>query len=107
MIGISSSFLLLEGLRSYLEDLDIKTLAQAHNTLPDSQQYWYSAEDLYLDGEWNEAWNTYTRNIVLNGIHLMTKFDSLVWEFNKKEGTISADKAYDCIVKSYSPAMGN
>ena len=38
VIGVSSTHLLPEELRSYLEDLDIKTLSQAHNTLPDSQQ---------------------------------------------------------------------
>ena len=84
VIGVSSTFLLPEGLRSYLEDLDIKTLTQAHNTLLDSQQYWYSAEELYLDGEWKEAWNTYMRNLVLSGIRLTTQPDSMVWEYNKK-----------------------
>ena len=55
-----------------------------------------------MDGEWKEAWNTYTRNLILSGIHLTTQPDSLVWEYNKKDGIISADKVYDCIVKSLS-----
>ena len=52
VIGTPNSYLFPDGLRSYLEDLDIKTLAQAHNTLSDAHHYWYSAEELLLDSEW-------------------------------------------------------
>ena len=107
VIGIPTSHLFPDGLRFYLEDLDIKTLSEACNTLSDSQHYWYSAEELYLDGEWKEVWNSYTRNLDLNGIRLSSQSDSLIWDYNKKDGTISADKVYDCIVKSFSPAMGS
>ena len=107
MIDVSSSHLLPEEPRSYLEDLDIKTLSQAHNTLPDSQHYWYTAEELCIDGVWKEAWNTYTRGLVHCGIRLSTHIDSLVWDFNKKDGSISAKLVYDCIVNSFSPSYGN
>ena len=70
VMGNPISHLFPDGLRSYLEDLDIKTLAQARNTLSDAHHYWYSAEELYLDGEWKEVWNTFTRDLDLNGIHL-------------------------------------
>ena len=58
LIGNSVSFLFPEDFRSYLEDLGITTLALAHNILPDALHYWYTAEDLYLDGEWKDLWNT-------------------------------------------------
>ena len=54
LIGIPHSYLLPEGLRTYLEDLDITSLARAHNSLPDAQHYWYTVEELLLDGEWKE-----------------------------------------------------
>ena len=107
MIGIPTSHLFPNGLRSYLEDMDIKTLAQAHNTLSDSHHYWYSAEELYLDGEWKEVWNTFTRKLDLNGIHLSSDSNSLIWDYNKKDGMISADKVYDCIVNSFNPALSS
>ena len=59
LIGNSHTFLLPDGLRTYLEDLDIISLAQAHNSLPDAHGYWYSAEELLLEGEWKNAWNRY------------------------------------------------
>ena len=70
VIGVSTSLSLLDGLRTFLEDLDITTLSQARNTLPDSQHYWYSAEDLCIAGAWKDAWEAYTRGLELGGIHL-------------------------------------
>ena len=60
-----------------------------------------------LDGAWKEAWNSYTEGLVLGGICLTTQSDSLVWDFNKKDGSISAKHAYECIVNSYPPPIGN
>ena len=107
VISSSKSYLFPNGLRSYLEDLDIKTLAQAHNSLPDAHHYWYSAKDLLLDGEWKDISNTFIRNMVLNGIHLSADSDSLLWEFNKKDGKISVAKAYECIVNSHNPVLSS
>ena len=50
IVGSHTSFCLPEDLRSYLEDMDICTLAQAHNTLTNAQSYWYIADDLKLGG---------------------------------------------------------
>ena len=107
MIGNPTSYHFPEGLRTYLEDLDIKTLAQAHNTLPDAHHYWYSAEDLYLYIDWKKIWNSFTRNLDLNGIRLSSDFDTLIWEYNKDNGMISAEKVYDCIVNSSNLALGS
>ena len=107
VIGTPNSYLLPDGLRSYLEDLDINSLAQAHNTLSDAHQYWYTADELLLDGEWKEIWNMYTRELELNGIRLSADSDTLLWDFNKKDGSISVEKAYDYIVNSFSPALGS
>ena len=65
------------------------------------------AEELGLDGAWKEVWNAYTAGLVLSGIRLTTQADSLVWDFNKKDCSISAKHAYECIVNSYSPSFGN
>ena len=107
IIGAHSSFIIPEGLRSYLEDLDICTLSQARNILPDSQSYWYTADELGIDGVWKEAWDSYTAGLDFCGIHLTTQADTLVWDYNKIEGSISTKHAYDCIVKSYSPPLGH
>ena len=107
VIGSTNSFLFPDGLRSYLEDLEIKTLAQVHNTLPDAYQYWYTAEELLLAGEWKDIWNSFVRHLVQNGIRLTDEPDSLLWEFNKKDGKLSAAKAYECIVRSHNPVLGS
>ena len=51
VIGIPISLHFPEGLRSYLDDLDIKTLAHAHNSQPDAHHYWFSADELWLQGD--------------------------------------------------------
>ena len=106
IIGAHTSYILPEELRTFLEDLDIGTLSQAHNILPDAQHYWYTADELGLEGLLKEVWNAYTEGLVNGGIHLSSLADSLVWDFNKKEGTISAKYAYECIVNSFSPPVG-
>ena len=107
IIGTHNFYILPEELRSYLEDLDISTLSQAHNILPDAWSYWYTADELGLGGSLKEAWNAYTKGLLSGGIHLSPLSDSLVWDFNKKEGTISAKCAYDCIVHSFSHPVGS
>ena len=107
MIGSANNFHFLEGLRTYLEDLNIITLALVHNTLPDACQYWYTADELLLDGEWKDIWNRFIRCLVRNGIRLSNDPDYLLWEFNKKDGKLSVAKAYECIVKSHNPVLGN
>ena len=107
MIGNPTSYHFPVEQRTYLEDLGIKTLAQAHNTLPDAHHYWYTANELYLEGDWKNIWNSFTRNLDLNGIRLSTECDLLIWEYNKVNGMISADKVYECIVNSYKPDPGS
>ena len=107
VIGVPTSLSLPDGLRTFLDDLDITSLSQARNTLPDSQHYWYSTEDLCIAGEWKEAWEAYTRGLELCGIRLTSQSDTLLWAFNKHDGSISAKLVYDCIVKSYSPLSGS
>ena len=51
IIGAPSSFIFVEELRSFLKDLDICTLSQAHNILPDSQEYLYIADELGIVGD--------------------------------------------------------
>ena len=55
IVGVSNSLMIPPGLREYFEDLDIVTLAQAQNLLPDAHSYWYSTEDLDVGGEWKVA----------------------------------------------------
>ena len=59
--GSSSVYILPEDLRLYLEDYDISSLADAHiiGTNYITQQYWLSAEELELEGDWKVKWNNY------------------------------------------------
>ena len=105
-MGNPASFPFPDDLRTYLEDLGITTLAHAHNTFPDAHHYWFTAEELYLEGDWKNVWNSFIRCLILNGIRLSSEPDSLIWEYNKINGLISADKVYECIVNTYQPDPG-
>ena len=107
VIGVPTSLSLPDGLRTFLDDLDITSLSQARNTLPNSQHYWYSAEDLCIAGACKDAWEAYTRGLELCGIRLTSQYETLLWAFNKHYGSISAKLVYECIVKSFSPSFGS
>ena len=107
IIGVPSSLSLPDGLRTFLEDLDITSLSQAHNTLPGTHHYWYSTKDLGIVGDWKVAWEAFTRGLELCGIRLTSQSDTLLWAFNKHNGSISANLVYDNIVKSFSPLSGS
>ena len=68
IVGTSTGFYLPEDLRSYLQDLNICTLAQAHNTQSDAQGYWYTTEDLNLGGYYINLWTDYTAGLIGAGI---------------------------------------
>ena len=55
IIEVTRSLSIPDGLRTYLEDLDITTLSQACNTMPGTHHYWLSAEALYIAGNWKTA----------------------------------------------------
>ena len=107
IVGSHSSFILPEDLRSYLEDLNICTLSQAHNSLINAQSYWFTTDDLDLGGTFKSIWTEYVEGLSGAGIRLTDCPDELVWVYNKKSGSISARNAYDCIVRSSSPPATN
>ena len=78
IIRMQSSHILPMGLRYFLEDLGITTILQAHNIPPGLHQYWYTAEDLCVAGEWKNTWDNYTRGIEYGRIRLNSQLDSLV-----------------------------
>ena len=51
IIGVQDFITFPAIFKEYLEDLDIISLSQAHNTFPGSHGYRYTAEDLYVDGD--------------------------------------------------------
>ena len=51
IIGVQDFITFPTIFKELLEDLDITSLSQAHNTLPGSHRYRYTAEDLYVAGE--------------------------------------------------------
>ena len=53
ILGMSTGFILPKDLRIYLEDYGIISLAQARNHSIDAMNYWLSATDLDLGGEWH------------------------------------------------------
>ena len=83
------------------------TLSQARNIIPGSHQYWYTAEDLYIAGEWKIAWDSYTRGPELDRIRLNPLSNTLVSDYNRSDGSISAKLVYDSIIQSSSPPAGN
>ena len=85
--------------------MDIVSLAQVHNSEPDAHNYWYTAEDLNLGGYFYDLWNNYIAGLNSAGIRLAESDDELIWDFKKKNGSISARNAYDCIVSSSCGAV--
>ena len=102
IVGFRSSYSLPEDLRSYLEDLNVCSLAQARNTLS-SRSYWYTLEDLDIGGSYSTIWNNYIESLIGAGIRLSNSSDDLVWTYKKNAGSITAKAVYDCIVFSHSP----
>ena len=52
VVGMGSSFILPRDLRDYLEDYGICTLAQARNQTSFALGYWFSVDELDLQGDW-------------------------------------------------------
>ena len=48
-------------------------------------------------------WDSFTRNLEMGGIQLNTLSDSMIWDYNKFDGSVSAHLVYDSIVRSFSP----
>ena len=71
IVGLHSSFSFPEDLRSYLEYLNICTLAQAQNYFQHAQSYWLSTEDLDLGGTYNILWKDYIEGLSRAGIWLI------------------------------------
>ena len=107
IVGPHTSFCLPEDLRTNLEDLNMCTLSQAHNSLINAQSYWFTADDLNLGGTFKLIWTEYVEGLSGAGIRLTDRNDELVWVFNKKSGSISARNTYECIVRSSSPLASN
>ena len=83
------------------------TLIQARNSLPDAHNYWYSSKDLGVGGDWKDAWDTFMRSLEICGIRLNDQMDSLIWDFKKSDGIVSAKLVYECIILTYSPPIGS
>ena len=106
IVGASHPGTLPSGLLNFLDDMEINTLAHAHNTLAGSPHYWYSSEDLCITGSWKSGWDSLTKALDLGGIRLHTRADSLIWAFNKQKGSVTANLVYDSIVLSSNPPVG-
>ena len=111
IVGASFSCSLPSGLLDFLDDIEINTLARACNTFPGTfpgtLHYWYNAEDLCITGTWKTAWDSFTNALDLSGIRLYTRVDSLIWAFNKQNGSVTANLVYDSIVLSSNPPVSN
>ena len=107
IIGTQGLISFPAGFRDFLEDLDIVSLSQAHNTLPRLHKYWYTAEELCIAGDWKLIWDSFTRILELGGIRLNTHSDSMIWAYNKNDGSVSTKLVYDSIVRTYAPSAGS
>ena len=101
IVGLGSSFLLPHDLRYYLEDYGICSLEHARNQTPHAQNYWFSADDLELQGECKILWDNYIRGLEFRRIRLSDNYDSLLWTHNNYVGPLTAAMGYDCIVSSF------
>ena len=54
--------------------------------------------------EWKLAWDSFTQSLEFGGIHLHSWPNSLMWAYNKLDGSASAKLFYESIVSNYSPA---
>ena len=106
IIGTMYSSWLPSDLRDYLDDLGISTLSQAHNILPGQHHYWYTTEDLNIDGDWKLLWENYTSSVESVKIRLSTRSDNLVWDYNKYDGSVTTELVYDYIVHHSCPPIG-
>ena len=100
IVGLGSTFVFPEDLRSYLADLDICTLAHARNPCSSEPQYWYSSSDLDLAGSYSLIWDDYIKELSALGIRLNDNPDKLAWTFNRSSIDITAKEAYNCIYQS-------
>ena len=101
IVGQGSSFLLPLDLREYLEDYGISTLDQARNLTTFAQNYWFSAADLDLDGDWKTLWENYIVGLEYGRIRISKNFDSLLWSHYQYVGVLTAAQGYECIVSSF------
>ena len=101
IVGLGSTFLLPCDLRDYLEDYGICTLAQARNQTPFASSYWFSADDLDLQGDWKIIWENFMRGLEFGRIRLSDHYDSLLWSYKKYVGPLIAAMGYDCITSLY------
>ena len=95
---MGSSFTLPRGLRDYLEDYGICSLAQARNQTPNATGYWFSADELDLIGEWKTIWDNYIRGLEFGCIQLTDQSDMLIWSHNNYIGPLTAAEGYCCII---------
>ena len=100
IVGLGSSFLLPHDLRDYLEDYGICTLDHARNQTPFAKSYWFSVDDLDLQGDWKIIWENFTRGLEFGRIRLSEHYDSLLWSHNKYVGPLTTAMGYDCITSS-------
>ena len=101
IVGLGSSYLLPHDLRDYLEDFGICTLDQAWNHTPFAQNYWFTADELDIQGEWKLKWDSYIRGLEYGRIRLSDSCDSLLWAHKQHVGPLTVALGYDCIASSF------
>ena len=106
-MGLGSSFTLPRGLRDYLEDFGIVSLAHARNYTSNAKGYWFSAEELDLTGDWKLIWDNYIRGLEFGRIRLTDQSDMLIWSHNNYFGPLTAAEGYSCIISHCCPELND
>ena len=79
----------------------IYTLDQARNLTSSAHKYWFTAEDLDLEGEWNILSDNFIAGLEYGRIRLSDQCDSLLWSRDHYVGALTATHGYECIVSTY------
>jgi hypothetical protein len=82
----------------YLNSKGIYSIAQVvdPNAL-NNAQYWLNSFQLNLSGDMSNEWNNFITVLKSSGVSLNQSNDKLVWSWNREDGSVSADLAYQCI----------
>lgn len=101
IIGVNSTGLLSTETLQLLHDRGLFYLNQVHicHTNDRRDAHWLTARALHLSGTVGVEWQSYTNGLTHVGIVLNEYLDTMVWENEGVDGTVSTVEAYTYYVE--------